>query len=177
MGIVKMHRVLLAVALLLVLPGLSSCELEVFNKDAVFLTVVADQSMRIGRGIFLKLIVTNKSAKTFTLIATHPARDYDVLVKDESGNILPLSAYGRQLRDPEALGRNVVALAPGSKYDETLDIGRIFEWNKPGIYLIKVQRKYYDDLKTSPYAITDNKYRVLKSNELKINLLAQDPSR
>ncbi len=94
-----------------------------------------------GEPIILKVILKNISKKTHTIVVSGPERDYDIIVKDNKGAIVPLTKYGKRLMDNKGEFRAIGKKIKSQKEIQiNLLINRIYDMTISGTYSIKVER-------------------------------------
>jgi hypothetical protein len=67
--------------------------------------------------------------------------NYALSVIDPSGTAVPESAYAARAKEGAEAGyRSIRQIKPGEEVVETLDLDKMFEMKKPGIYKVRAQR-------------------------------------
>jgi len=94
--------------------------------------------------IVLKVTIRNNSAEPGLLIVSRPDKDYKAIVKNSKEKAIPLTAYGRHLRDSLLGGlEQALYLDPGQKLEYTLLVNRIHDMTRKDTYSIVVKRYVY----------------------------------
>ena len=91
----------------------------------------------------IKLLVslTNSSSDPVTIVQRSHWLNYTLSVTDPSGKVLPETAYSTQAKDGAEAGyRAIRQVKPGEGVGDTLDLDKMFEMKKPGVYKIMAQR-------------------------------------
>lgn len=94
--------------------------------------------------IILKLIVSNPLSAPFmwSFTASKPELDYEFIVKDSKGEVMPLLKYARQIfasKDKHPF--ETINLKPGQALEEGVYINRLFDMSVQDAYTIEVKRK------------------------------------
>lgn len=123
------------------------------------------QNFSFGEPIKVHVVLKNTTSQSFSIFRSPGGARGDVFfsasVTGPDGNPAPLTKYGEAIKKhnipPQAPITKTVA--PGEAIDENIDVGRQFDMNSAGIYVIQMSR-------ASPLdpALT------LKSNTLTINV-------
>jgi hypothetical protein len=94
--------------------------------------------------IVLKITIRNNGPEPGLLIVARPDEDYTAVVKNSKGKAVPLTAYGRHLRDFLLGGlEQSVHLDPGQKREYTLLVNRIHDMTRKDTYSVIVKRYVY----------------------------------
>ena len=94
--------------------------------------------------IILKIAIRNNGAEPGLLIVARPDEDYIAIVKNSKGKAVPLTAYGRHLRDFLLGGlEQGVHLDPGQKREYILLVNRIHDMTRKDTYSVRVKRYVY----------------------------------
>ena len=123
----------------------------------------AHQTVKVGSEIKIRTKLTNQTDHVITFFDTNFDCDYPTEVRDDKGNLVPLTPYRQQLRCNDRLGdtRNIlVTLKPQESIDEEILVHKLYELSRPGSYLVQVSR-------TIPKKLGDG---TVKSNSVKITV-------
>jgi hypothetical protein len=100
--------------------------------------------MRLGEPIYVKFHLTNLSSTAITLGETYPYDDYDLTVTDTLGRELPRTPKGEKVLRGEipAVHGGGVDIKPGEQIEESVNIADIYQFSKPGTYLVRAMRNW-----------------------------------
>lgn len=131
------------------------------------ISLSTEQSVfRPGDSIKLNIALKNVGATPATIVVRSPWIDFDLSVRDESGNELPPTQFLQMKREASVEGRlRTQKLMPGEAFVETVDLDKAYNLNKTGLY--KVSAKHH----TSKGGTLDQFVEV-PSNELTFRIAA-----
>jgi hypothetical protein len=106
------------------------------------LTLQAVQStVQLGSPILVELTTTNNLSQPLKLGKSNPGSEYQIDVRDERGQVVAQTELYKQLQNPEYVFRMTnQILKPRESAKEQFNIGKFFDFTKPGTYSIQVQR-------------------------------------
>jgi len=96
--------------------------------------------------INVRVICKNVGVTDLSIPQVSPEFDYDVTVKDPQGKIVPLSDWGKQIKNRDIFRRTHTIIGPGEEIVEKIDLDQLFYLFVPGEYQVSVSRPY--DMKT-----------------------------
>jgi phage FluMu protein gp41 len=98
--------------------------------------------LKRGEPILLKLTLKNVSQKELFVAESTAEKVYDIDVRDERGELVPLSEKGKRLyREPIMFdGVISVKVAPGQEQNVTIDLSKIYNVTATGIYSVTARR-------------------------------------
>lgn len=103
---------------------------------------VIKERFRVGEPILLKLVLKNDSTEEARLVSTG-LRDYKLDVRNELGELRPLTVAGEALKRTESISisKGRIALKPGKEREEgDISVTDRFKLTEPGRYMIIVRR-------------------------------------
>jgi uncharacterized protein (DUF58 family) len=98
--------------------------------------------VKSGEPISLELVLKNISKRRVHVIRTNYLSAYKIEVKDGGGNRVMPTELGKELlvQSMFVSGRIPIYLDPGQELREKIDIGRIYDFGRPGTYTISAKR-------------------------------------
>lgn len=107
--------------------------------------VVSQGEFAGGEPVYVSLAVTNKGRDTVTYGTERSIGDYEILLKDDKGNMVPLTRYGRlHMRFGTDRFRRTAyrmeKLRPGDKISALANLARLFDLTLAGKYSLTVKR-------------------------------------
>lgn len=158
------------IAFILVLNTVGEClqtslpsgqELPEARQGQISLTISAVQDPAIfGSPVNIKIATTNVSPASvnlaFSIWSVRAALTYRVIIHDEQGNVPGDARLSRLVKYYRQSSVNVppqvitgssaqVPLNPGQTFDDTVDIGTVYDLSEPGKYTVQIQRLDTDD--------------------------------
>jgi len=112
--------------------------------------VVRPKADAVKSGALLTIYIQaiNTSDRTIGIRTTSAWYDWDVVVRDSQGNVVPYTKKGLYLSDdkkgggPLATVRNFFqVLTPGDGYTDEINVAALYDMRRPGRYFIQVQRE------------------------------------
>jgi hypothetical protein len=103
-----------------------------------------------GTAIFVIVTMINESDRVVHYGLTNPGWDYEMDVRDASGNPVPETERLRKLKENLKnglidTGRNILgSLNPHETAQDTIEVSSFFDLSSPGEYTIQVQREFPD---------------------------------
>ena len=98
-------------------------------------------SVAVGEPLMLKVSTMNVSRRSLFITVTLAEVDHKFEVRDATGAAVPMTDYGRNLlRNAQETRSVMVKLRPGEEHEETIQLEKLFQLNKPGTYQITVKR-------------------------------------
>ncbi len=112
--------------------------------------------------IVLKVSVKNTTQMTYYLPDTyHPEWDYNLEVKNEKRENVPLTADGERLMKNIAIFRQVnKEIAPGTELHRDFQISKLFKMTAPGLYAVTVKHRVWEPKSGAFSTITSNTVKV-----------------
>lgn len=94
-----------------------------------------------GAPVLVELTTTNNLSQPLKLGKSNPGSEYQIDVRDAQGQPVAQTALYKDLQNPEYVFRltNQI-LKPQESAKEQFDIGKFFDFTKPGTYSVQVQR-------------------------------------
>ena len=110
--------------------------------DSVRLTISAPKAgFYAGEAIKLQLSLTNSGSEPVTIVGRSVWLNYTLSVIDPSGAAVPESAYAARAKEGAEAGfRSIGQIKSGEEVAEMLDLDKMFEMKKPGIYKVRAHR-------------------------------------
>lgn len=95
-----------------------------------------------GEKIDIVLAIHNSSAEPIPIVLTKVDNDYQVIVSDESGNLIPLTDYGKlRVANVHELNRVTMQnLKSDGIFLDSFPLSEFYDMTKPGLYSISVTR-------------------------------------
>lgn len=104
--------------------------------------------------------IKNVSDRILSFPESSPESDYGIEVKDDRGEQMPLTRYGKNvLRSGEEHRRVVTKLDPGAEHQQKLLVNRIYDMSTSGTYFVQISR---DVFKRDGKGVAKVKSNVLK---------------
>lgn len=98
-------------------------------------------TVQLGSPILVELTTTNNLSQPLKLGKSNPGSEYQMDVRDEQGQPVAQTALYKNLQNPEYVFRlTTQILKPQESAKEQFNIGEFFDFTKPGIYSVQVQR-------------------------------------
>jgi hypothetical protein len=103
---------------------------------------------KVGTPVVVIVTMINNSKRTVHYSLTSPGRDYEMDVRDASGNPVPESEQLRQFKQntkngQSVTGRNILGtLKPHETAQDTIEVSSFYDLSRPGEYSIQVQRQF-----------------------------------
>lgn len=118
---------------------------ELVTVDGFQLSITADsQEFVSGSPIKLDTLAKNVTDKKLSLVASSRLvpSDYEVEVKTEKGELLPLTRYGQRVKRNKGTFFSVggVDVLPGASYRQEILVNQVYDMTDPGVYLVTVRR-------------------------------------
>ncbi len=107
-------------------------------------------SWKLGTAVFVIVTMINESDRVVHYGLTNPGWDYEMDVRDASGNPVPETERLRKLKENLKNGliitdRNILgSLKPHETAQDTIEVSSFFDLSSPGDYSIQVQREFPD---------------------------------
>jgi hypothetical protein len=107
-------------------------------------------SWKLGTAVFVIVTMINDSDRVVHYGLTNPGWDYEMDVRDASGNPVPETERLRELRENLKngriiTGRNILGtLRPHETAQDTIEVSSFYDLSSPGEYSIQVQREFLD---------------------------------
>jgi len=117
-----------------------------FLPDGLKLTIRVDKTVaEISRPLIVEIELSNESGSTVAIWdRLFAQRDYELHVRDEKGNEVALTPWGKQIRKYLGGSQIKVLLAPGEKHTDKEDLAEIYAVSIPGTYTIEACRDTID---------------------------------
>jgi hypothetical protein len=107
-----------------------------------FSAVLEQKQVEIDQPVNLKFSIKNVAKESRFILESNPETDYRLEVKDERGNSMPLTEYGKQiLSTAEEVRLVIVKMKPGEEIEDTIQVNRIVKMIAPGTYYITAKRR------------------------------------
>jgi len=97
-----------------------------------------------ARPVIVLIELSNQSRLPVAIWERFVQRDYELHVRDEKGNEVPLTPWGKQIRTYIFGSKTRVVLAPGEKHTDKEDLAEIYSVSVPGTYKIEACRDSID---------------------------------
>ena len=95
--------------------------------------------------VTLDIVFRNESSAVVQFPRSSLWFDYDYAVLSQSGAEVPLTAFGKQQRDNlRTAAAAVRELAPGAEYRSSVELSRLYEFDRPGSYSIQASKTFRD---------------------------------
>jgi uncharacterized membrane protein len=101
---------------------------------------VENKQFKAGEPVALKLTIRNVTDQTLYLIETFPEREYKIVVKNEAGESVPLTAAGVRLANGDDSRVIGVKLEPKEARQDSIEVTKFYEMATPGTYSITASR-------------------------------------
>ena len=109
--------------------------------------------------VLLWISIRNTTKHPVVMFETRPENHYRLVVRDERGNIVPLTSYGQGIGE---VLRNVrVTLDPGKEVREHILLNRLYDMTVSGTYTVTAKRRVFrsegmlpSDVLSKPAAVT-----------------------
>lgn len=123
-----------------------------------------DVIRKAGDAIALELTIKNASKRVLSLTVSSPEKDYQVYVKNEKGEDVPLTEYGERLRQlaGDHLSRSVIKITAGLELKYRYPLGAVYNMTSSGSYYVTARRSVF---RRDGKGIAE-----LSSNEVKITV-------
>jgi hypothetical protein len=110
--------------------------------DSVRLTIsVPKAEFYAGEAIKLHSSLTNSGLEPVMIVQRSVWLNYTLSVIDPSGAAVPESAYAVKAKEGAEAGYlSIRQIKSGEEFAEMLDLDKMFEMKKPGIYKVRAQR-------------------------------------
>jgi hypothetical protein len=103
----------------------------------------APQSM--SGPIPIRITLINTSNAQIRIMETNPDKEYRLTLSDENGNQVPLTPYGKEMSDAQAIEHSFAKLLqPNEASGMPLDLHKFFDIESPGKYKASAKRKVYE---------------------------------
>jgi hypothetical protein len=133
------------------------------SKDYQLIAKPENEIVRSGEAILLKLFLKNIGNKSFFVYESSPVQDYKITVKNQLGEVVPLTGYGKsRLSTAEEYRRVKIELRAGNEVQDSLSISEIYHMNISSNYFITVKRKIFRE---------DGKEIEVISNTVKVKVV------
>jgi hypothetical protein len=108
--------------------------------------------------ISIRITLTNTSDAQIRVMETNPDKEYRLTLLDENGDQVPLTPYGEEMSNPQAIIERSFAkfLQPNEASGMPLDLHKFFDVKSPGKYKVSATRKIYKMDSNSGVEITSN---------------------
>lgn len=95
----------------------------------------------LGEPVLLRMTLTNNSSEKIYIITTGSTSDSKLNVKDEKGNVVPISERGRKSLEREEETKEVMQeITPGQGVKYELEVGKIYDLSGGETYTIMITR-------------------------------------
>ncbi|MGA3080303.1 MAG: hypothetical protein ABSD44_02845 [Terracidiphilus sp.] len=135
------------------------------NSPPFTITISAShQPFHAGEKMLVHVALTNVSDKTLTVSGSASSEEaewfYAVQVHDTNGKDAPETEYGRAARANAVQFGSMVTdwIKPGGKFEEGVDLNKLFDLTSPGEYEVQLSRHISDDPKKD--VVTSNKITI-----------------
>jgi hypothetical protein len=98
-----------------------------------------------SEGVVLDIVFRNEGSTGVQFPRISLWFDYDFAVLTESGAEVPLTGFGKQQH--ENLGTaaaTIMEVAPGGEYRSTVELSRLYEFDRPGSYSVQASKTFRD---------------------------------
>lgn len=101
------------------------------------------EEFKDGEPIWITIATKNVSDKTLIALESNPDSDYEIQVKNEQGESVPLMLYGTRhgykARHSKPISRLInIYLDPGKEYEQKVLVSRLYDMSHSGTYFIQV---------------------------------------
>lgn len=121
------------------------------------------RAVPVGNPLWVSLKVKNVSKRPQTLVVTDPEKLYSFTVKKANGGNVPLTEYGKRVREAseDSYGKAYVVFKPEQERTDQILINRIYDMGLPGRYLITAKRLVFKQDGKGAVEASSNTFEVI----------------
>lgn len=116
-----------------------------------------------GDPVWVNLVVKNVGHRAQILVAADPEKIYKFTVKNEKGEDVPLTEYGKSIQtgSEDFWGKAYLTIKPGQEHEDKVLISRIYEMRSTGRYFISASRMVFRQDNKGVAEVTSNTVEVI----------------